>query len=68
MSKLTIEKKIEIAFSNKSTRELGVKYGVHHSTPANIKKEAKSAVFEYFGDKTNRIGRPGDKIFLCQRN
>jgi hypothetical protein len=38
--KLTVEERIAIAISEKSSRELAVQYGVHHSRICDIRKEA----------------------------
>jgi len=61
MAKLSTKDKMQIAFSTKSTRDLGTEYNVHHSTPANIKKEARTVVGKHWDIQGNNVGRPSEE-------
>jgi hypothetical protein len=54
--KLTVEDRIAIALSDKSSRELAAQYGVHHSRICDIRKEAVQLL-----DTAWRQRRPGPK-------
>ena len=59
VKKLTLEKKSEMVLSHELTyRELGTKYGVHHSVIAEIFKESEEVLSNYWSTKSQRIGRP----------
>lgn len=61
--KLTAEDKIEISISgDKSLRELALKYGVHHSTIDEIRKNASELLKEYWEEKSKKIGRPRKEV------
>ena len=57
--KLETEQKLEITlFRTKSLRALAKKYGVHHSTIAEIFKESEDILRDYWTLKSKRKGRP----------
>ncbi len=63
--KLTANQKVEIAFSkDKSLRELGLEYGVHHSTIDAIRKESKALLAASFEAK--KAGRPKEDKVVTQ--
>jgi hypothetical protein len=59
LKKLDIDEKCTIALSvHKSNRELGEKYGVHHSTINDIQKECKQVLYDHLENKPLQTGRP----------
>jgi hypothetical protein len=61
--KLTTEQKIQIALSReKSLRDIGAEYGVHHSVIEDIFKESEQLLSEYWTKKSKRVGRPAKQV------
>jgi hypothetical protein len=60
--KLTAEERTAVALSNgKALREVATEFDLHHSTVDEIRKEAQKVLFEYFKEKSTKIGRPAKK-------
>ena len=65
--KLTTQQKIEIALSReKSLRDIGAEYGVHHSVIEDIFKESETLLSEYWTEKSKRVGRPAKQVNVTE--
>lgn len=63
LKKLDVDEKYTIAVSvNKSSRELGEEYGVHHSTINEIQNECKQVLYEHLENKPLQTGRPSKPV------
>lgn len=58
IKKLSVDDKTAILSSPASSRELGKKYGVHHSVINDLRKEAKDIMKAHWEAKSQRRGRP----------